>query len=286
MQLEKYHGLGNDYYIYDCQKYDYLLSKKQIELLCDRHFGLGSDGILVGPVFENGKIGLRVINPDGSEAEKSGNGVRIFAKYLRDAGYVTEDHCTLSTIGGPVQIHYLNEEGTMIEASMGSLSFNSVYCGITGPTQEVINKQFVFNDKDYWCTCVSIGNPHCVIPVEKVSKELICEIGPFAESAPYWPNRMNVEIMEVIDKYTIQIETYERGAGYTLASGSSACAAAAASYRLGLTGSSVNVHMPGGVLEIHISEDWEASMTGKVCRIGSFILSDEFMRNNKLDLTF
>lgn len=286
MKFEKYHGLGNDYYIYDCQKYDYLLSKKQIQTLCDRHYGMGSDGILVGPVFRDHKIGLRILNPDGSEAEKSGNGVRIFAKYLRDAGYVTEDSCTLDTLGGPVQIKYLNEEGTMIEASMGHLSFESKDVGMTGPNLSMINKPLVFGKEDYRCTCVSIGNPHCVIPVEKVSKDLVCQIGKNAETAKYWPNRINTQIIEIIDRYHIKIEIFERGAGYTLASGSSACAAAAAAYRLGLTESFVTVHMPGGILEIHIDPDWNCTMTGKVMRVGSFTLSEEFMRDYKLDLTF
>ncbi|MDO4554977.1 MAG: diaminopimelate epimerase [Lachnospiraceae bacterium] len=286
MKFEKYHGLGNDYYIYDCQKYDYLLSKQQIKLLCDRHYGMGSDGILIGPVFKDGMIGLRIMNPDGSEAEKSGNGVRIFAKYLKDSGYVTDDFCTLDTIGGPVAIKYLNEEGTMIEASMGHLSFSSVDIGMPGPATEVINQTFVFGDRDYRCTCVSVGNPHCIIPVEKVSKELVTTIGKHAETASYWPNRINTQIMEVIDRCNIRIEIFERGAGYTLASGSSACAAAAAAYKLGLTEPSLNVHMPGGVLEIHINKDWNVTMTGKVLRIGSFTLSEEFMRDYKLDLTW
>lgn len=286
MKLEKYHGLGNDYYVYDCQKNDYLLSQSQIRLLCDRHFGLGSDGILVGPIFQDGMIGLRIMNPDGSEAEKSGNGVRIFAKYLKDAGYVTEDSCLLSTPGGLVSVEYLNEENTMIKASMGKLSFQSRDLGITGPNQDIINKSFVFNHQDYRCTCVSVGNPHCIIPVEKVSKEFIMEIGPHAETAPYWPNRINTQIIEIIDRYNIKTEGYERGAGYTYASGTGACAAAAAAYRLGLTEASVNVHMPKGVLEINIDSDWNCSMTGKVCKIGSFTLSNEFMRDNKFDFTF
>lgn len=106
MKFFKYHGLGNDYFVYDCNRNAEVLTKERVQILCNRNFGMGSDGILVGPYLSENKIWVKILNPDGSEAEKSGNGVRIFSKYLKEAGYVTQDTFTLSTLGGEVEICY------------------------------------------------------------------------------------------------------------------------------------------------------------------------------------
>ncbi len=275
--FEKYHGLGNDYLIYDCNKNAVVLKKEHIQLICHRNFGIGSDGILIGPVFEDNKIKVRILNPDGSEAEKSGNGVRIFAKYLKDSGYVKDSKFRLSTLGGDVEVSYLNETGTRIEVYMGKVSFYSKDIGAVGISGEMIGVPLQFGDKEYKCTCVSIGNPHCVILMEDISKELVCDIGKYSETDPYFPNRINTQIVKVLDRNNIQIEIYERGAGYTLASGSSSCAAAAAVHRLGIAEEDITVHMPGGNLDIKIWEDG-IYMTGSVCLIGSITLSEEFQQ--------
>ena len=120
----KYHGSGNDYLVYDCSKSSSVLSPENIRMICSTNFGLGSDGIMVGPVIKEDGIHVQIFNPDGSEAENGGNGVCIFAKYLRDAGYVTEKSLVLHTLGGPVYISYNNEEGSEITVSMGKLSFS------------------------------------------------------------------------------------------------------------------------------------------------------------------
>ncbi|HEX3022765.1 MAG TPA: diaminopimelate epimerase [Lachnospiraceae bacterium] len=282
MMLEKYHGLGNDYLVYDCNKNDILLNEDQVRLICHRNFGVGSDGILVGPIFQDDKIGVRILNPDGSEAEKSGNGVRIFSKYLKDAGYMKEERFVLSTLGGEVNVSYLNKAGTQLRVSMGRLSFLSVDIGVVGEKREVVNETMLFGGKDYQCTCVSVGNPHCVIPLPEVSKELVCEIGKYSENAIYFPKRINTQIVKVLDRNNIQIEIFERGAGYTLASGSSSCAAAGAVYKLGLVDNMVTVHMPGGELLIEIGKDMEVFMTGSVCHIGKVELGEDFVAENRM----
>jgi len=134
----------------------------------------------------------------------------------------------------------------------------------------------VFNNKEYKATCVTLGNPHCIIPLEEINKELACEIGKHSVEAEYFPNKINTQIIKVVDRHNINIEIYERGAGYTLASGSSSCAAAGAAYKLGLVENEVNVHMPGGTLEIKIDEDWNVFMTGSVQYIGEMVLFDGF----------
>lgn len=272
--LEKYHGLGNDYLVFDPNKNELKLTQKNVRLICDRHFGVGSDGILEGPILEKETMEVKIWNPDGSIAEKSGNGVRIFAKYLKDAGYVQKTQVMLSTLGGETEVQYLNEEGTRMKASMGKVSFWSDEIPVTGLHREVVNETMIFGKIPYRVTCATIGNPHCVIFLDEISKDLVCRIGKNSEGACYFPEKVNTQIMKVIDRQNIEIEIYERGAGYTLASGSSGCAAAAAAYKQGLTDSKMYVRMPGGVLEIEILEDGRVLMTGDVGYVGKISLGN------------
>lgn len=273
--LEKYHGLGNDYLVFDPNKNELELNEENVKMICNRNVGLGSDGILEGPLLGE-HLAVKIWNPDGSVAEKSGNGVRIFAKYLKDAGYVQKKNYELMTDGGIVEITYLNEEGSRLRISMGKLSFVSEEIPVIGERREVINEDMVFGNNLYPATCVSVGNPHCVIPMQEISKELVCKIGVHSERARYFPERVNTEIMKVTDRNNIAIETYERGAGYTMATGTGACAAAAVAYKLGLTENKMLVHMPGGDLQVEIADDWNVYITGDVFYIAEIKLSTEF----------
>lgn len=273
--FEKYQGLGNDYLILDPNKTDLKPTEETVRLICDRNFGIGSDGLLVGPILGEEKPEVRIFNPDGSEAELSGNGVRIFGKYLKDAGYVQKNRFTIRTLSGEKTIQYLNEEGTKIKVSMGKLSFWSNEIPVKGEQREVLNETMLFGSIPYRVTCVSMGNPHCVIWLNDISKELALRIGAHSENADYFPEKVNTELLKVVDRTNIEIEIYERGAGYTLASGTSGCAAAGAAYRMGLTEPKMLVHMPGGVLEVEIKEDGEVLMTGEVGAVGKIIVSYE-----------
>lgn len=273
--VEKYHGLGNDYLIYDPAKNTMPLNEERVRLICNRNFGAGADGILEGPLFLTDSADVNIWNPDGSLAEKSGNGIRIFARYMKDAGYVEKKHVTIRTAGGPVKVQFLNETGKKLTVSMGKLSFWSDEIPVTGKRREVIDETMVFNDIPYKATCVSIGNPHCVIFLKEISKKIVCRIGKYSETAPCFPERINTTIMNVIDRTQIQIETYERGAGYTLASGTSCCAAAGVAYRMGLVDPKTYVEMPGGVMEIEIQNDGTVLMTGEVRYIARMTLGDE-----------
>lgn len=273
--LEKYHGLGNDYLIFDPNRNELKITEEVVRLICNRNFGVGSDGLLVGPIIGNDKLEVKILNPDGSEAELSGTGVRIFGKYLKDAGYVQKNRFVINTLSGQQTIQYLNEEGTRIKVSMGKLNFFSDEIPVTGPRREVLNETMMFGSIPYRVTCVSIGNPHCVIWLNDISKDLVCRIGKHSESADYFPEKINTQLLKVVDRTNIEIEIYERGAGYTLASGTSGCAAAGAAYRMGLTDPKMYVHMPGGVLEVEIEEDWNVLMTGEVGYVGRFTLSHE-----------
>ena len=280
--FSKYHGSGNDYLVYDSIKNSGVLTPENIQMICSTNFGLGADGIMVGPVMKEDGIHVQIFNPDGSEAENSGNGICIFAKYLHDAGYVTERSFVLHTPGGPVSVTCNNESNSDITVSMGRLSFSRGDISCVDTPEEVVDVPLQFGEETFSCTCVSIGNPHCVIPMSNVYKKRVCEIGEFSESARYFPNRITTQIAKVLDWNNIQMEIFERGVGYTPASGSCSCAAAGAVHKLGLTDSDVCVHMPGGKLQVHIDEDWNVTLTGTVCSVGKMILTDEFIRNNQI----
>lgn len=274
--LQKYHCMGNDYLIYDPNKNELELTASRVQMLCDRNFGIGSDGILAGPYLDGGKRYMRILNPDGSEAAKSGNGAGIFAKYLKDAGYENGEKAEFTTLGGKAEVIYLDGRGMDVKISMGKLSFWSDEIPVTGPRREMVRETMVFGKIPYETTCVTIGNPHCVIWMEEISKEAVCRIGQMSENAPCFPEKVNTQLLHVVDRKNIEIEIYERGVGYTLASGTCACAAAGAARRLGLVDDRVAVHMPGGLLSVEMEEDGTIYAVGRVDSVGEMILSDEY----------
>jgi diaminopimelate epimerase len=279
MDFYKYHALGNDYLVIDPRKAKIELTPDKIKLICHRNFGVGSDGILYGPIIENEKIKLRIFNPDGSEAEKSGNGIRIFSKYLYDSKIIKKKSFKLQTLSGEVAIEILNDDATLIKVDMGTVTFQSDVVPVTGKSREVVNESLKINGREYKITCLSIGNPHCVIPLKEISEKLAKEIGPKVESHPLFPNRINMQLLKVIDRQNIKIEIWERGTGYTLASGSSSCAAASAAYKLGLADKNVYVRMPGGTLKIEIDEKNHVYLIGPVSSIAEGNFSKEMWRN-------
>ena len=267
MQYHKYHALGNDYIVLDPADYPSWTrpSEAQVRVICHRNFGVGSDGILWGPLpSKRADFGLRIFNPDGSEAEKSGNGLRIFSRYLLDQKRAKAPSFTLETPGGVVQSAV--KEGGLITIAMGKVSFDSRAIPVAGPAREVIGESLEAQGRRFTFCAATIGNPHCVIPVDDLSPEVARRYGPAIEVHPLFPNRTNVQFLRVIDRSTIQIEIWERGAGYTLASGTSSSAAAVA-HRLGLVDRSVAVRMPGGTIAIEIGDGFSIQMTGTVNKV-------------------
>jgi len=306
VKFYKYHALGNDYLVLNPADFSEWEksgpSEAEIHLLCHRHYGLGSDGILWGPVGkladashavdkaattprQNGNSSmLRIFNPDGSEAEKSGNGLRIFARYLAEHGLVQGDTFTIQTLGGPAQVEIIDRASWRLRIGMGRATFASTEIPVTGRAREVLAETLDLGEKreslstdrqQFQFSAASVGNPHCVIPLPEISEELARHYGPEIETHPLFPNRINVQFMQVIDRANIRIEIWERGAGYTLASGSSSSAAAAVAHRLGLVDSQVTVHMPGGMLEINIGPDWQITMTGTVTKVSEGEISPD-----------
>jgi diaminopimelate epimerase len=243
------------------------IHRAQIRVICHRNFGIGSDGILWGPLpSRQASFGLRIFNPDGSEAEKSGNGLRIFSRYLWDEARVKEPSFTIETPGGVVRSE-IKDQGRLITIAMGSVSFDSRTIPVAGAAREVLNEPIDIQGRRFSFSAATIGNPHCVIPVDDLSPDLARRYGPDIEVHPLFPNRTNVQFLRVLDRSNIQIEIWERGAGYTLASGSSSSAAAAVAHRLGRVDAQVTVHMPGGTLAIEIGERYSVLMTGTVNKV-------------------
>ena len=274
--LRKYHGLGNDYLVYDPIRNEALLQERQIRQLCSRNIGVGADGILYGPVLEDDEIKVRIFNPDGSEAEKSGNGIRIFSRYLKDAGYVEGEKYVLTTKAGKTEVTFLSADGSRMQVDMGYPKFQAKDIPVVGFGEEIIGESIFFCDNFYNATCVSMGNPNCVILLEEADSKKAMQLGPYVERSKYFPNRINLQLCRVIDRGNIQIEIYERGAGYTYASSTGACAAAAASHRMGLVDDVVTVHMHGGDLLVEFAEDGRIDMTGPVVYIGKITLAEHF----------
>ena len=275
MQYVKYHGLGNDYIVMDPAEVGRDLSTAEIRLICHRNYGPGSDGILWGPTRSaSGDFSVKIFNPDGSEAEKSGNGLRIFARFLFDRGLVKFEPFSVQTLGGKVQCRIL-PGGHLIEVEMGQVSFDAARIPVMGYAGDVVDQPWVLDGTEYRFSAATIGNPHCVLLLDDVSEELARRLGPRIENDPRFPNRTNVQFLKVLGRSNIKIEIWERGAGYTLASGSSSSAAAAVAHRLGLCDREITVHMPGGDLKIALTNDFHVTMTGPVTSVCSGTIAKE-----------
>jgi diaminopimelate epimerase len=248
LDLTKYQALGNDYLVLDLPA-DLDRTVSLLPRLCDRHRGLGADGLLA---YDPAERSVRIFNPDGSEAEKSGNGLRIAACHavLRHGAGERFELRTLQR-ANPVRVLDVSGTRVMTEIEIGR------------PTLEP--DSWVFIDTDAGrarCRLANVGNPHCVVFGEPVTRERCVELGPLLETAAMFPNRTNVQLAEVIDRAHARIEIWERGAGYTLASGTSAGAVAAVLIHMELTEPTLNVEMPGGCLAVRQEPSGELVQAG------------------------
>lgn len=278
----KTHGLGNDYIVLNQEEMSFELTEQAIVRICDVHFGIGSDGILLKVSSSKADFGLRILNPDGSEAEKSGNGLRIFAKYLYDYGFASERIFSIETPGGLVKAEIIEEKdgkAYLIKVDMGKAIFESKKIPVNCENQECIGETLQLADRDYEINCVSVGNPHCIILKDELNEDEIKTYGSEIENHKMFPNRINVQFAKVVSPTEVEVIIWERGAGWTLASGSSSCAVACTVVKRGLTERKLTIKMPGGDLKIEIDEDWEIRMTGEVREICSGTLSKELLQD-------
>jgi diaminopimelate epimerase len=262
----KSHGLGNDYIVMEPDKLPFPLTEANIRLICHRNLGVGSDGILAMTRPGRGDFGVRIYNPDGSEAEKSGNGTRIFAKYLYDYGYTTKTHFTIDTLGGLVSADVEVANGRVTGATMN-----------LGPATILEPSEIEVDGERIAVICVSVGNPHCIVLTGDLAQVDFHRLGPKIENHPAFPNRTNVQFAQVMGRDAVQILIWERGAGETMASGSSASAVAAACRHAGLVDDDVSLRMAGGVLRIRTDAAGGLWMSGPVEEVCSGDLSPELL---------
>jgi len=263
IDLIKYQALGNDYLVLDLPApLDAVVAL--LPRLCDRNFGLGSDGLLA---FDPSRMSVRIFNPDSSEAQKSGNGLRITAAHAvleHGAG----ESFDLHTVGRANAVRVLTRGPAEItcELDIGRPSFRAADLPATfvGEPDRV---RLETPAGAVEAMLVSVGNPHCVVFGEPVTRDRCLELGPHLERHPAFPERTNVQLFEVVDRGHVRVEIWERGAGYTLASGTSASAVAAACMRAGLVDGSVTVRMPGGDLKVRREENGDLVQSGPARRV-------------------
>ena len=247
MKLTKMQGLGNDYLYH----YGELEHVEQWSVkLSDRHFGIGSDGIILILPSEIADFKMRIFNADGSEAKMCGNGIRCVGKYVYDKGYTEKTELAVETLSG---IRYLN-----LHVSDGKVDSVSVDMG-----EAIVSEAVKLSalGEEYSCHPVNVGNPHCVLFVENGEEAPLTTVGASLEKHPYFPDGVNVEFVEILSEHSVRMRVWERGSGITMACGTGACASAAAAIRAGFCSSPVDVVLDGGTLHIELSEN-QARMTG------------------------
>jgi diaminopimelate epimerase len=280
----KGHGLGNDYIALAMEGLGFELTPPAVRLLCDRHTGVGSDGILARVPSSAADFGVRIFNPDGSEAEKSGNGLRIFAAYLLEQGEVEERApFTVETPGGVVRMEVLHvsADGVLsVEVEMGTATFRSADVGLPGPDRETEDEPLELASGDVVrINTVSIGNPHCVVFADELDVDDLRRRAPQISTHPNFERGVNVQFAVPMEPDGVDAWVWERGAGETRASGSSACAVAAAAVRRGMVSErQVAVRMPGGTLHVHVRDDWSLVLRGPVESVHRGTLTDGMLR--------
>lgn len=278
----KSHGLGNEYVVLNEENINFKLNKEAIKRICNINFGIGSDGILLKVKSDKADLGLRIFNSDGSEAEKSGNGLRIFCKYAYDYGFVNNKEFSVETKGGVVRAEVIEtsrNKAKLISIEMGKANFNSKEIPTNFKEENVIGKRLNILDKVYEINCVSMGNPHCVVIKDELNIDEIKKYGKLIENNDSFPNRINVQFAKVISRDEAEILIWERGSGFTLASGTSSCAVASVLRKRGLINDKVKIKMLGGDLLIQIDDDFNVKMTGEVRQIAEGFLSEEFIED-------
>jgi diaminopimelate epimerase len=258
--LTRSHGLGNDYLVADPVELPFSVTPERVRLLCDRHFGVGSDGLLL----LDGSLGVRIFNPDGSEAEKSGNGLRIFGRWLFSTGRAPSDRFTVQTRGGAAAIEI--GDGQDVTVDMGKPIFRDelTTLDVDGDQLDIV--------------ALSMGNPHCVIFRDGLDVTELRRLGPLVERHAAFPQRTNVQLVRPLNAQSLELLIWERGAGETQASGSSSCAAVAAAHRAGRVDRDVTARMPGGELFIRIDPGGNLWLRGPVEEVATIHLSSDLIR--------
>jgi diaminopimelate epimerase len=273
MQFWKMHGLGNDYIIIDnrnetlCDQKASILAKK----LCTRRFSIGADGLLLVCNSKVADVQMKIFNSDGSEAEMCGNGIRCFSKYCYEAGVFKKPEFQVETLSGIKNIWLSlndNDEVVSIKVDMGTPNWNCKSLPMAIVEDVCINYNLTVDKETCTVTCLSMGNPHCIIFAENVDKTPVEWLGPLVENHKFFPKRTNVGFVQVISKDELKVRVWERGCGETLACGTGTCAAVAVANKLGKVSNKVTVHVLGGDLQVEVDKNsvFLSGAAEKVCQ--------------------
>ncbi len=272
VRFHKYQGTGNDFIILDGMKEGVFLSPQEVEAVCERHTGIGADGVIFALTSAGSDAAMRIFNADGSEAEMCGNGIRCLAKYLYERSGVVRTNMFIETLAGTKSLRLSVSGGIVkeVEVDMGLPGFTALDLPApddpSSPGRVTID---IDGDAVIQAICLSVGNPHCVVFVEDVSETQVSRVGPVLEKHTMFPNRTNVEFVQVLDAHHIALRVWERGVGETKACGTGACAAAVAALHEGRCTNPVDVSLPGGVLKISADEYGHVLMTGPALEVFS-----------------
>ncbi|MGM0502588.1 MAG: diaminopimelate epimerase [Bacillota bacterium] len=272
MKFTKMHGLGNDFVLLNCLEETVENPSELAQDMCDRNFGIGADGlVLVLPSeLEEADFRMRIFNPDGSEPEMCGNAIRCFAKYLYERELTTKTSLNIETLAGIIKPELILEEGAveLVKVDMGQPRLKRDEIPMKGEAgQQVVKEPLYVAGEEFDVTCVSMGNPHCVIFVEDADQAPVTEIGPQIETHELFPEDINVEFIEVVNEEEIEMRVWERGAGVTLACGTGACASTVASILNDYTNRKITVHLLGGDLVIEWAQNNHVYMSGPATEV-------------------
>lgn len=253
MKFTKMHGCGNDYVYVNGFTEKVADKPKAVDALSDRHFGIGSDGVIFINPSQQADFEMEMYNADGTRAEMCGNGIRCVGKYVYDHGMTDKTSITVESFGKVKYLDLTVENGKVVKVkvNMGKPELTAKDVPVVSVHEQVIDEEIIVKEKSYRMTCVSMGNPHAVVFMDDVEHLAIEEIGPYFENHERFPNRTNTEFVQVIDDSHVKMRVWERGTGETLACGTGCCATAVACVLNRLTGAHVTVQVLGGEIEIY-----------------------------------
>lgn len=268
MRFTKMHGIANDYVVLDGSKKAVSNPGRIAKELCDRRFGVGADGLLVVLPGNGADFRMRMFNPDGSEAEMCGNGIRCFGKYVYDHGLTKKKLITVATLAGTKTLDFTVSGGTVktVKVDMGEPKLERPEIPMVGKGRAV-DQELIVDGASYRFTSVSMGNPHCVIFIDHVADFPVTTVGPRIETHAWWPKKVNVEFVEVISKKEVRQRTWERGAGETWGCGTGAAAVCVAGALTGRTERKILNHLLGGDLTLEWAKDNHVFKTGPAVEV-------------------
>lgn len=266
-KFSKMHGTGNDYVYVNCFTQNIDNPERLAQIVSDRHFGIGSDGLILVCPSDVADVKMRMFNLDGSEGKMCGNGIRCVAKFAYDNGLTDKTTMTIETLSGIKTIEVtLSEDGRVDSAyvDMGKAVLEPAKIPMNADGDTFVAREIVVEGIAYTATCVSMGNPHCVIFTQGIDELDLEEIGPLFENHPMFPEKVNTEFVEVIDAHNIKMRVYERGSGETMSCGTGTCAVTVAAVLNGYANynEEINIHIKGGVLKDTYYENGTVMMKG------------------------